>query len=248
MDAIFTLAQFTPAEAERVTGATTTMQRDWRRRGFLPSGDGHARFDLFSLGRLFVMKALADRGIGPSLTGLEAEWCALAVARDALRWRDGWDGDHESTLTWLPDFASPPPLDPAMVDLMTKINAEDPTIAVPETGSYWGAQAEYLTRHLWRRLSLPRVMPAPLFVWLADGSHIFTDSFDEWRSTTLTSDACLAGPLIAMDLTAMASVLQDRAGRPFVHVEFVPEGEGEPIDPNRLEHGAAVPVEPGNVK
>lgn len=60
---------FTPAEVEEVTGLTTTMQRDWRRRRFLKvQPQSHARFRTKEVAEILVMKLLADRGLGPAST------------------------------------------------------------------------------------------------------------------------------------------------------------------------------------
>jgi hypothetical protein len=61
METIFTV--FTPAEAERITGVSVTLQRDWRRREIMPKREGHARFDLRDLADMFALKCLFDAGI-----------------------------------------------------------------------------------------------------------------------------------------------------------------------------------------
>ena len=57
--------EFTPSEAEAVTGVTVTLQRDWRRRGLLPeSGPGKwTKFTLSDVIRMSVMKLVSDAGI-----------------------------------------------------------------------------------------------------------------------------------------------------------------------------------------
>ena len=81
----------TPAEAERITGVNVTLQRDWRRRGFLPSNEGHARFDVFSLAKMRFLSAMAERGIGPASTEKYVDITMNAIAREALRHHTGWE-------------------------------------------------------------------------------------------------------------------------------------------------------------
>lgn len=85
-------ALFTPAETERITGLSVNMQRDWRKRGFLNSAPGHARFDAFEVADIAVMQALAKAGIGPS-TGSRS-WkrgVGLAIVSRALMEHRAWD-------------------------------------------------------------------------------------------------------------------------------------------------------------
>lgn len=66
MDAKFDLVAYTPADAEEISGLTTGMQRDFRRRGILPPVSGHARFDPFEVADLRLLKLLSDGGLGPA--------------------------------------------------------------------------------------------------------------------------------------------------------------------------------------
>ena len=87
---------FTPADAERITGVSVTLQRDWRRRGILPGQDGHARFDAFALAEMLFLRVMADRGIGPltKIAGLPlkdfADGIGARIVAHALRWQDAW--------------------------------------------------------------------------------------------------------------------------------------------------------------
>lgn len=89
----YTLTRFTPAEAERITGVNVTLQRDWRRRGFLPSNEGHARFDVFSLAKMRFLSAMAERGIGPASTEKTGDITMNAIAREALSGENAAEGD-----------------------------------------------------------------------------------------------------------------------------------------------------------
>lgn len=71
---------FTPREVERMTGLSTAMQRDWRKRGFLSSLQGkHARFTADEVAALFIMKLLADGGLGPAVSHRLAQPAARAL-------------------------------------------------------------------------------------------------------------------------------------------------------------------------
>lgn len=58
-----TFSVFTPAEAERITGVSVALQRDWRRRNIIPRNDGHARFELFDLADILTLKLFSDAGL-----------------------------------------------------------------------------------------------------------------------------------------------------------------------------------------
>lgn len=236
MDHVTTLAQFTPSEAERITGVNTALQRDWRRRGILPSSEGHARFDIFSLSRMVVLRCLADRGVGPSMAVEAADSAAVATAWAALDFRDAWDGEAERALTWV--LSTPPPLDPALAEVIGMAIKGGVDIELPAHGSHWRLQVNYLRYLLWSTTQLPRVLPAPLFIWWADGTHGFHQSFDRARNDILSTDPQTYGAIIVLDLESLGHILLERAGRAFVHVEFVEDGEGSRPE---IEWGAPVP-------
>ena len=72
-----TYATFRPGEIERLTGISTSVQRDWRRRGLLQKkGDGWSHFDTEDLVKLTVAKLSIERGMAAST--------ALYVASAAL--------------------------------------------------------------------------------------------------------------------------------------------------------------------
>jgi len=56
--------EFTPAEAAKISGVSTVLQRDWRRRGLLPAKDqeGWAKFTVVDVIEMAVMKAMSDSG------------------------------------------------------------------------------------------------------------------------------------------------------------------------------------------
>ena len=67
MNIIREFCRFSASDAARATGVTAALQRDWRRRSYLPSlGGKHARFDAFVLSQLALARALSNRSIGPA--------------------------------------------------------------------------------------------------------------------------------------------------------------------------------------
>ncbi|CAH1691685.1 HTH merR-type domain-containing protein [Hyphomicrobiales bacterium] len=78
-ESLFTV-EFSPAEAAKVTGVSAVLQRVWRGRNLLqPSqSEGHARFRLPDLCRLYAMKAFSDVGVGPRRSNsFEPEGCDI---------------------------------------------------------------------------------------------------------------------------------------------------------------------------
>lgn len=63
-----TAEQYTPSEAEHVTGVSPALQRDWRRRSLLPDSEKYqARYSASALAEMLLMKDFADHGFGPKL-------------------------------------------------------------------------------------------------------------------------------------------------------------------------------------
>ncbi|MCX5513738.1 hypothetical protein C3941_13660 [Kaistia algarum] len=238
----YTLTAFTPAEVEKITGLSTMMQRDWRRRGFIPVVGGHARFDPFSLAEIFVMKLLADRGIGPIHSRGVAEWCAIGILWNALLWVDAYEGDHLRTFEWYPEDVrqalaaqrSPSAKDEGLLEAVLGAAG----IELPKgLGSGWAAKGEYLARQVLRMRGHGRVIPARFFVWWADGTHVWHESLD-MAFGGVSNEAKYAGPVIVLDLNAIASTMGERAGRALVHVEFETDAQGNVLSP--IEYGDAV--------
>lgn len=193
MEPQLTLTLFTPAMAEKIAGLSVATQRDYRRRGFIKQNEGHARFDAFDLAEMMVLNDMSKRGIGPKDTSSVSKICALAIVYHALQWIDSYEGDHEKVHEW---------------------NAH-----VFPDGVSWGMKAEWLARAVLRERGLSAV-PAPLFIWWADGTHTFQVSFDKAFNDGLSDDARWNGPVVILSLQALAGRLIDGAGSALVHVEF----------------------------
>jgi hypothetical protein len=86
--------EFSPAEAAAITGVSTALQRDWRRREVLkgdPNPEGKwTRWSLTDIIRLSVMKLFSDAGMEVSHTTMIASMAlmptlgALALIDDAV--------------------------------------------------------------------------------------------------------------------------------------------------------------------
>lgn len=73
--------EFTPGEAERITGVSTALQRDWRRRGIITSKEDGSwtRWTLDDLARLAVMKLFTQAGVDVSKIGTAAAMAIMPV-------------------------------------------------------------------------------------------------------------------------------------------------------------------------
>lgn len=100
----YELTEFTPAGAAALAGVGVTLQRDWRRRGFLPPNKGHARFDVFTVSELLALQLLGQRGIGPQQAQAVFKECARGIAWHALGCSNAYHGPAahgvEPDMTW----------------------------------------------------------------------------------------------------------------------------------------------------
>ncbi len=100
----FDLAQFTPSEAENITGLALATQRDWRRRGFLHKGIGHNRFDLFDLIEMLARKMLSDRGIGPLASESISDFLVSGISHRVLDYDSCFKADSAKLDADAPEF------------------------------------------------------------------------------------------------------------------------------------------------
>ncbi len=118
----FTLETFSPAEAAKMSGLSVVNQRDYRRKGFLPSHEGRARFTVYDIA---VMRALIDFIADPSsilevveeYSSIAADWAMCHEDGIAADWAAlvdagyGSDPADRSTIACnvVADFAGAPP-------------------------------------------------------------------------------------------------------------------------------------------
>lgn len=254
MSAQYTFTQFTPGEAERITGVTTVNQRNWRRWEFLPKAEGHARFDAFALAEMWVLKLLSDRGIGPQLGKEVASICAAGIMWEILRDHSAYEGDHERALEWYPDAMKPRFKTAAerRADMLSVTKSLNPDLTEADfdkivsengitfcDGTEWGEKGEWLARQI-MRLKGFRFVPASYFVWWADGTHVWCGDLNNAFSEQSHADPRAGGPVVVLNLSSLGWQLHERLGRPVVHVEFETDPEtGRILGP--LEYGTPVP-------
>lgn len=223
----YTLTQFTPAEAEAITGVSNNVQRDWRRHGYLRQSDGHARFNIFDLGKMLTMAKLSQRGIGPKDSFKVAEWCAEGIAVQCFAAIEAYEGNFEYALTWFPE---------KVLDKFREEARQTGSYPMPENwlkalvdtghdssligdGSLWSTQASWLSLQIMRRFK-SGVSPAPFFVWWADDTHDFLNSVDDVIESSSSNDKRFAGAIVVLDLLSLSEVILEKCGRALVHVEF----------------------------
>lgn len=222
-----TLTQFTPGQAERITGVSVDQQRNLRRHGYLPTTEGHARFNAFSLARLLSIQLLADRGIGPALTakaddGFDiASISATGILSSLFDWVDAYEGDHKSFKLDVP-LQSSPQLDEATITALVEGAAAEgfPLTRDQLTSSDWRTRSHVLKHRALVAAGCKCVVPVRFFIWWANGEH--TWEFDLRKAFGDSSDdARYHGAAIVIDQNAVASMLLDRAGVAFAHVEEI---------------------------
>lgn len=62
----FEQAEFSLAEAERITGVTTAAIRTWKRRGLLEAGGAYQKLTVFLLASLLLRRQLIAKGFDPA--------------------------------------------------------------------------------------------------------------------------------------------------------------------------------------
>lgn len=223
----FDLTQYTPAEAERITGLSTAMQRDWRHRGFGSRSGKQARFTIFDLAELHFMKAHSDQGKGPSLSLPYAARVAERIVATGLMWRgDAWTGELETELFDRIPAGSRSLTSSEHFDL--ELGKERDTLE-PEDKRQWLAAQIYAAMGLDRQDGFGRQS-----IWWPTGEFELGD-YEHKRFTGLGSDHKLArvdpkydGPALVFDIEAAAEILVDRAPRPWLNVQLLVSSDGPP--------------------
>lgn len=166
----FDLEGFSPAEAERITGLSVAMQRNYRVRGTLRHHDGHARHTVFDLALMMVAKGLNARGLEAGLSNI-APIVATEVARRALEHEDAYAGHSDLAR------ADPVELAADVLHQYSPIGPGNASLRMPRlfvihadlTGSFYDAvDADMLERQA------PASIVGPLVILdtLALGAHI----------------------------------------------------------------------------
>jgi hypothetical protein len=94
---------FTAGEAEKLTGVSTAVQRDWRRHGHIPKeSEGWTNYDLLGLSRLLLLN-LFSRYSTPAKSVEAVNYVAPAVAAHVKRIIAGEDrqaGRARTAIIW----------------------------------------------------------------------------------------------------------------------------------------------------
>lgn len=193
----FELALYTPRQAEKATGISMVRQRDLRRHGYLPKQDGVAAFTVIDLAKMAVLSSMMQHGMGPARSNLLAEASTVAIVACALSDPAAWEG-------------------------MDLAHWTAPGEQKPKD------KAEWLVRQFCMKLARQgdlnwRMPPARFFVIFADGREFWTNSLDRELGAIELSDPRVGGPLLVLDLMAMAASLRAKADLPLARV--VPAAE-----------------------
>jgi hypothetical protein len=221
-----TLTHFSSSEAETITLTPMGLQRLWRNRGYLPSHDGTARYDLFALAELMALKLIANR-TGPLLARHIATVCGQGIAGRVLSRLDGYEGDHWRIGEWEPEaFARTPQLHQRGAEILANVRAVNDIqslaemVAPFEDGGGLGFDTFGWLRDTILRGRGIAHMSRRFLVWFGEGRHEWTDSLDAAFDSRGSSEARFADLSFVLDLDALATVIQERAGRAFVGVEM----------------------------
>jgi hypothetical protein len=212
---MFELRTFTAAEAEAITGVPATLLRDWRRRDCLPKPLRRAR--------------LSRKHPRYDVVELANIWAMGLLAARGI--------GPQLSVNYAPAIAGL-----IAADVVRRIEAyegeHELTLTWAQVSPRWVDQSAWLSRNLGaiKGFSAPG---AKFFIWWADGSCIVADdlraAFGE-----LSDDPRYAGPIIVLDVFALATTLLEKIGKPVVKVRFERTERGELLP---IEYGAAVAPE-----
>ncbi len=202
------LETYTPGEAEVITAVKQTTVRNWRRAGYLPRQDGHARYTLADMLVMFVMGMLVSRGTAPEAAKEFAGHAANAIFRSSI-----WSGKAFSE------------------DVRLKAKAEMGKISADEIAQFERIDSNFSAEIL-ETIRCQEIMikaaeqlagmsgmkhPTWLVVW-ADGSLEFLYSDEDPESSFFGNiehgRAYVQGPVMLFCLGALAQMVIDRLPRP----------------------------------
>jgi hypothetical protein len=213
----FEFRPFMPGAAGDITGADMMYQNQLRKRGILAHPGSHARFDVFGMGMLMVLRLMSDRG-GPkaAATSKFAMGAGYGIAWHALAYREAYAGAHEQVLLWDAELGPKIEAWQAGVALLREERdfgpealaeldrvVSDPTLAF----NGWTAQATWLRTQMFKLRRHPFV-PAPRFaLWLPNGEFVFRNSIDAAFTEKRLAPILAAGPLVVLDQEALGEQL-----------------------------------------
>lgn len=218
---------FTAGEAARITGMEPVRQRDLRHRGFLPSHDANARFDVFDLAQMYFIQAMSVRGVGPRTSAPLSEVCATTIGFHALDDPSAFAGDAERLIEAgiVPSEPKWGNAETELRDLLLKKLADRgrdvATLAdaMTEENAARQSQASYCARYVTRVLR-GKVQPASQFILWADGTETWAKDVQNAMDDMSEDDPRLIGPIIVLPLDLIGSELRRRAKQPFFDIRL----------------------------
>ncbi len=204
----FQMNEFTPAEAERITGVSVTQQRNWRRYGYLPKSLGkHARFKPHQLAAMTIMQTLSERGIGPAAShGIALFIGAHVIYYACLRTPDAFEDRTGLDFKWY--------------------DARALSILIICKHVAFSNVAEDIDPEQFEDAD-----PSLFVIWFADDLLEFFDDLTQAFSGRSRHEVRLSGACIVMDLECIAAAFLDRTERPLFIAELVPDDDAsEAID------------------
>lgn len=194
----FKLAEFAPVELEQITTLSRMMQRDWRQRGFLPKSDRHARFNVFEVVNVWVMKMFSDRGIGPARSSSVTPRIAAAIVAYVMSWEEAaWGGLTDEVLA-VARGSKVPHLD------WMRYNPQFSTFA--------------LTEMLFDSLDVGRVEREESVIWFPNDEVAFGSISNIAGAPAKGFDPRFDGAAIVLSIDRIAENLIRRLPRPVVEV------------------------------
>ena len=220
----FELTQFRAKDVERITGASTTTLRDWRRRGYLPKKTGHPKFNCIELLQVWAMKMLADRGIGPSLAAGIATQCGIVGAWFALREPYAYDGGPDFLDDVLPrmaeEFSDVEQRDLSR-NFVSAFEGDTPQKYIEGLSSTpFGGRTKWLANEI--IIGRQEKPPDRFVVWMPNNEWMPSDSLDN-MSVLLEEETGTFGFLISLDLETLGRLLVQRAEKPLVAIDVLEE-------------------------
>lgn len=191
------LTQFTSRDAEELCRVSMTQQRNWRRYGFLPPIEGHARLDVFDLCELYSLGLLTEKGVAPKRAVDVVDILRMGLAWHALSCVEAYDSeDHLLSNVPLSEFGK---------------GIDDPISG--RLGRYRRAAFKGKAG----LMGQGRLIPARFFIWFADGTHTWDQSVDRHFHGN-EGDPRVAGSVIVLDQMALGLDLAQRSYKPFALV------------------------------
>lgn len=211
---------FTPRQAAQITGVSVEKQRDWRRHGYLPETEGHARFDAYQLAELFFVEKMGVAGIGPKRAFEFSEICATGIVWTALGNPNSYSGDHLNLIDkqlvqpviWTEQDHIE--LEKTVRDMGKEIGNYSDTLQQMNATR----QAEFLQRYI-TNMYRGRVRTGEYFILWADGSELWHHDLNKAFDSIPHQDERRNGPVIVFSLESLGHQFAEKSQLPLFDVK-----------------------------